>query len=118
MGKAKGPKRKEAPARKRLQTGNSGLVDKQNHRRRNGGVYHSPGINGEYRFEVLGDEYTRTPLRVVSTRIRKVGYEALNFTSSRVNQVVRSAANTLSPKKILNHPLLIRTIVPPGTFPT
>lgn len=47
MGKARGPKRKEAPARKRLQAGNSGLLHKQTHRNQNGGAHRAAGLDGE-----------------------------------------------------------------------
>lgn len=47
MGKARGPKRKEAPARKRLQAGNSGLLHKQSHRNPNGGAHRAAGLDGE-----------------------------------------------------------------------
>lgn len=89
----KGPKRKKAPERKRLQAGNSGLVAKQSHRHGNGGVYHSPGINGEKTSDVLGEEYSRTPLRVLPRAFEKWDM-TLDLTTSRVNQVARKAENT------------------------
>lgn len=46
MGKARGPKRKEAPARKRLQQGNSGLLHKPAHRNQNGGAHRAAGLDG------------------------------------------------------------------------
>lgn len=56
MGKARGPKRKEAPARKRLQASNpsnSALLQKQSRRNRGQGVQRANGLDGESR-EVWG----------------------------------------------------------------
>lgn len=52
MGKARGPKRKEAPARKRLQINNpssSGLLQKQSRRNKGSGVHCTEGLDGERR---------------------------------------------------------------------
>lgn len=70
MGKARGPKRKEAPARKRLQAGNSGLLHKQTHRNQNGGAHRAAGLDGEAKrvggWEEVNSVVERLPRKEVS----------------------------------------------------